>query len=196
MEPNPYEAPKVSSCKPPVARGGTAIIDVARRAALADLTHEYLAGLLTNREFEHRLHSPDLPVLGSHRLTDDPLLSPMLQRLWLFSFVHGEFDTYRLTGEQRLSTERRREILRWILFLRSDRPYEWPPFNVVPFNWSSNFIDPLVSILTLGYWGRVRREALRRETEQFMQSGDYAVWPFMRREHFQVTLAASCPLRT
>jgi hypothetical protein len=162
---------------------------------LADGTHEYLAGMLTTYEFERRLHATDLPVFGAPRPDDDPVLSPMVQRLWLSCYVHGDLDEYRLTNEHKLPTESRREVLRWILFLRSDRQYEWPQFQcLADLNRNAGLIHPLLSLLTLGYWGRVQRETFRREAEQFMLAGDHDVWPFKRREDFQAVLAESCPL--
>jgi hypothetical protein len=164
------------------------MIDVPRRTMLADATHEYLAGMLTNYEYEKRKSEA---AAGLNAF--DPLLDPMLNHLFYFCFAHGDMDEYRLTHEYKLPIARRREVLRWILFLRSDRNYEWPPFQ-----WISGPLvdlrDSLMSLLTWGYWRKRQRRIADEEFQRFKLAGDYDIWPFIRRSDYEATLAAFCPL--
>ncbi len=194
MEVNPYDSPKEARCESLERDGAVLIVDVARRVELAEGTQEYLAGMLTNYEFERRLQATDLPMFRQPRPEDDSVLSPMMQRLWNFCYVHGDLDEYRLTNEYRLPMKIRREVLRWVLFLRSDHHYEWPQLQWGP---DGIFVDighSLLSLLTLGYWRKRQRLIADREFQQFKFAGDYDVWPFIRRSDYEATLASFCPL--
>jgi len=171
------------------------VIDVERRTKLADATHEYLAGMLTNYEYEKRKGEvvTGLSAFTMSRFDTDPLLDPMLQHLVFFNFAHGDLDEYRLTHEYKLTIAQRREVLRWILFLRSDREYEWPPFQWVD-GILADIGHSLMSLLTLGYWRKRQRRIADRDFQHFKLAGDYDVWPFMRRSDYEATLAAFCPL--
>jgi hypothetical protein len=121
----------------------------------------------------------------------------MLERLWLLCFVHGDLEEYRLTGRYRLSDELRQETLRWVLFLRTEREYEWPEFQITAqMRRDASVVQLFTSIGTFGIWGRSQRRAFERDFNQFQSAGEYAVWPFMRRADFEESLAAACPRRS
>ena len=171
------------------------MIDVARRTMLADVTHEYLAGMLTNYEYEKRKGEvvAGLRAFAMPRSDNDPLLAPMLHHLFFFNFAHGDLDEYRLTHEYKLTIAQRREVLRWILFLRSDREYLWPPFQWGLDGFFADIGHSLMSLLTLGYWRKRQRRIFDREFQRFKLAGDYDVWPFICREDYEAALAATCP---
>ena len=173
------------------------MIDAVRRNVLADRVHEYIVGLHTNFDFEQQLFHYDRPILAAPRPDDDPLLSPMLERSWCLCFVHGDLDEYRLTGEYKLPPETRRDVLRWILFLRSDREYEWPVLQLTAqMQRDAGIVHPLLALITFGARGRIPRQKFNHEIEQFMLAGDHDVWPFKRRGDLQDVYVASCPLTT
>ena len=105
-------------------------------------------------------------------------------------------------GRHNVSKSQRREAARMILFLRSDREYEWPPFpRCGPWDTMTGFLSMLgvffggfgllcgmlnafvfsllgKSITTLAW---LSRESKRR-TLAWESSGDYFVWPYLRTE--------------
>lgn len=171
------------------------MIDKARRTALADRIHEYVIGLHTNYEFERLLHEIDRPVFAESQPDDDPVLSPMLERMWCFCFVHGDLDEYRLTGDYGISKKARHEVLRWVLFLRSGMEYEWPVFQLTSqMHRDAGIIHPLLSLFTFGAWGRIQHRNFNAKVKQFESAGDHDVWPFKRRSDFLESYKSACPL--
>ena len=83
-------------------------------------------------------------------------------------------DTYQHKAEKRnaLDREAKRMVSRWVVFLHSDLEYLWPNYTFTGIiNWPLN-------LLTLGWWER-RKE---RRWQQFLEAGDFEVWPFLRKE--------------
>jgi hypothetical protein len=83
-------------------------------------------------------------------------------------------------------------VLRWVLFLRADLEYEWPPLR---------FLNPvlllpvsgcLLSLLTLGLWPRLARA--QSEWQRWRASGQLEVWPFLRRTDYERVYRTFCPL--
>jgi hypothetical protein len=80
-----------------------------------------------------------------------------------------------------------REIVaRWILFLHTDMEYMWPEYSfyqirMCPDNFVMNF-------LTFGLW---RKESLRRKKrwEQYLEAGEFDVWPFLHQSEYQHSLS-------
>jgi hypothetical protein len=68
-------------------------------------------------------------------------------------------------------------VARWLMFLYSDREYQWPETGNSGFrdlhadSWFGNSIRRL-----FGYG---------EKSSEFMAHGDYDVWPFLRREEFE-----------
>jgi hypothetical protein len=72
----------------------------------------------------------------------------------------------------------RREVARWIAFLHSDAEYFWPEYDLLRIvNWPMN-------LLTFGWWERMKR----RRWEEFLQAGDFDMWPFCRQEELEAVL--------
>jgi hypothetical protein len=75
-----------------------------------------------------------------------------------------------------LTAQNRRHVARWVLFLETDLPYEWPVvpmllrLALVPFN-----------IVTLGLVGCVVQRYARR-------GGPSELWPFRRQSDFDAAL--------
>ena len=83
-------------------------------------------------------------------------------------------DTYahKAVGRHALSRELKLEIARWVLFLQSDQEYLWPEYNFI------RIAPGIGSFFTFGWWGR--RE--RTRWNQFLEAGDFSVWPFINKE--------------
>lgn len=86
--------------------------------------------------------------------------------------------------------EQRIHLLRIVLFLRSDLPYEYPAGD------SMSCGSCLLSIATAGLFIPIylwwNREEIRRCRLQF-DLGDASVYPFYRRRDFDAAYARSCP---
>jgi hypothetical protein len=72
-------------------------------------------------------------------------------------------------------SEPRRTIARWITFLHSDSEYLWPEYWILQtVNWPMN-------LLTFGWWERRKK----KRWEQFLEAGDFEVWPYCSREELE-----------
>ena len=143
------------------------MIDRDARNRLAEGIRHLVAGVITNVEFEDRALS---------RSSDPAIAAVFLGGPW---FLYHDIVRYKLRGADRLSPAVRREAARWIIFLKSDLPYEWPVQRrgiLGAVAWVA------LCIFTLGYSARV---AQRR----FAQHGDISVWPFIRRSDFDAAVS-------
>ncbi len=102
------------------------------------------------------------------------------QGAWL---LYSDFTTTRYRGSHRLPRDTRRHIARWLMFLRSSLPYEWPLAS-----WRANLVWLPAHLLTLGLSARLRARKWR-------QSGDYCVWPFRRWSDYRAALRQPVYLR-
>ncbi len=82
--------------------------------------------------------------------------------------IYEDIGEHKAEGKYHLEKKERKEIARWIVFLHSDREYIWPEYSFLQIvNWPMN-------ILTFGWW----EKAKRKKWEQFLEAGDFDVWPF------------------
>ncbi|MGG7565787.1 hypothetical protein ACQ5SO_06435 [Rhodovulum sp. DZ06] len=133
-------------------------VDRTARAWLADAAESWLAGRITNDE----LYVADVPRSA------DPAVAAVRGALWL---------TWDDMREHRCNCDpdTRADIARWILFLRSDRPYAWPRDRVPgadPAGRISRFAR-LRRALFLEDWPLTADEAAA-----ILGGRDYAAWPF------------------
>lgn len=150
-------------------------IDTKARRAMAALIRHLVSGTITNDEFEDRLPRP-------LRSSEDGAVVALYEHAWC---LYNDTFEHRLTGKWRVSDEGRRIVARWILFLHTDLPYEWPAWRFT--GWSSIFRG-LLSLLTLG-------RATRQARAQFEASGDFDVWPFFRRNDYERAVSSPMLLR-
>jgi hypothetical protein len=132
------------------------MIDRVARKTLAQALRALASGQITNDTFERRLPLDSI----------DPAVHEVFQSgAW---YLYGDLDEYRLTGPDKLTRAAKSEIARWILFLETDLPYEWPQLRGWKYlGWM------LGNLITIGVLGRIYRRHLRR-------IGDPDVWPFFR----------------
>lgn len=146
------------------------IIDGQARSAAAEVLRRFIAGQITNDSFEDQV--PE---------TDDPAIWAIWDTCWLF---YDDFKEHRLDGKYRLSPDLRRQLSRWVLFLDSDLPYQWPKMRFPgrdprPFTMR----NPIKRFLT---HGSIHPEL----TEKFLAAGHYPVWPFVSVKDYKAALAA------
>ncbi len=176
------------------------MIDRINRDRLAEALRHLVAGLISNNEYENRIRitrgrlaeALSLCYIVAGMISSSSRIPPMLkdrdraveeifdESSGLFSDLHE----YRLRGKYRLRRDTRIEVARWILFLKSDLPYEWPPWPQFSLHLTFGLLVPFV----------------RRWFRRF---GDFDVWPFIRRADYEKCLTmppyfagSSTPLST
>ena len=142
------------------------MIDREARTKFAQAIRALVAGQITNDEFEDsRL---------SRLNTSDPAIAAIYQEgAW---HLYSDLEEHRLRGKHAISRTDKSHVARWILFLKTDLPYEWPELRGKRF-----FALGLGNLLTLGL-------ANRFYTRWFKQQGDIDVWPFIRRQDYETAL--------
>jgi hypothetical protein len=132
------------------------MVDRERRDQLAGAIRRLTAGLITNDEFE-------AATIASERSQDTAIRS-LRQAAWS---LYDDRRAHRLEGRCRLGKAERRELARWIIFLKSNLEYEWPDLTSWP------WLLAIPNLLTFGLIGRL----VRRWHDQ---CGDAHAWPFIR----------------
>jgi hypothetical protein len=146
------------------------MIDRNARGQMVLLLRRLATGRMTNHEFDAALPTS----------RTDPAVDEIYYRgAWGF---YSDLSEHRLIGRHRLSRTERREIARFILFLKSDLDYEWPRREL----WGE-LLWMLAGLLTLGLAGRLYWRRLGRR-------GDVSVWPFLRGEDFERVVHRPCYL--
>ncbi|HEX3837719.1 MAG TPA: hypothetical protein VHW25_12210 [Steroidobacteraceae bacterium] len=150
------------------------MIDRVARRRLAQGIRHLANGRITNDEFEDQYGH------AAATSTDPGVRGVFWQGAWL---LYSDFTTTRYAGAHRLPRDTRRHIARWIVFLRSPLPYEWPLQS-----WWRNLLWLPAHLLTLGFSARLRARKWRR-------SGEYSVWPFRRWHDYRAALRLPSDLR-
>jgi hypothetical protein len=133
---------------------------VARKQAAETLRH-FVSGQITNHEFIRRYpHSKRDPVIWA---LDDTV--------WC---LYDDISTHKLAGEYATTKEFKNQVARWLMFLYSDEEYLWPRIGRPGFRSSSGSL----------WWSWVFGFG-QSSLKKFMASGDFEVWPFLRREDFE-----------
>jgi hypothetical protein len=146
------------------------MIDRHSRDKMVLLLRQLATGRITNDEFEDR------QPLSSQ----DPAMAEVFYRG--ASGFYSDLDEYRLAGRHRMSRSERREMARFILFLKSDLEYEWPCRTL----WQE-LLWMAAGILTLGLAGRLYRHWMSAH-------GEVRVWPFLRQKDFEQAVRNPCYL--
>lgn len=142
------------------------MIDRIARDRFAQAIRALIAGTITNREFEDKR----LPALD----TADPAIAAICQEgAW---HLYCDLQEHRLRGRHALSRKDKSHVARWVLFLKTDFPYEWPQLRGMRF-----FGLALANLLTLGV-------ANRFHASWFRKHGAMDVWPFMRQADYAAAL--------
>ena len=141
------------------------MIDRQARDNFAEILRHLAAGQITNDEFEDRmpLKSKDAAV---NRI------------FWAGAWhLYDDMREYKLAGKYRLPRDHKREVAKWILFLKSDFEYQYPKSLRV-----LDYIHPLLAIFSLGLAVPILRYYHNKLR-------DPAIWPFSNRIDYEHALA-------
>jgi len=150
------------------------MIDRQARSQLVEGLRHLGNGRITSGEFEGRYGQAAI------RCVDPGVRAVFWRGAWM---LYSDFAETRFAGPRRLPRETRRHIARWIMFLKADRPYEWP----LP-NWWTSLAWLPVHLGTLGFSARFRARRWRA-------SGEFAVWPFLKWSDYRAALRTPVYLR-
>ena len=132
------------------------MVDRKARDKFAELLRHFIAGRITNEEFEDQVPIPskDLAIVEIWWIATSPFFSD---------------DEYTLTGEYRASDDERREIAKCVLFLKTDQEYQWPRHSTLK--------ELLGDLRYLVSFGRVPVYSSKELLDP--TAGDLEVWPFI-----------------
>lgn len=125
----------------------------------AELIRQFLSGRMTNHQYEDRCDA----ILDNADMAVDQIYC----ELWA---GYCDFREHYLGMKHGMTREARRTTARWIMFLHSNRPYEYPTYGCLPM---------LISICTLGM--------IRKPDPK--SAGDSQYWPYFRESDFRHDLA-------
>jgi len=141
------------------------MIDRPKRDNLAHRLRLLAAGQITNDKFEDSL---DL------RSEDAAIWRIYKDGAWS---LYSDLKEYKLVGRDKLPKEVKRDVARVVLFLKSDREFEWREPA-----WYIKTLMAVLGILTIGFIPRwFYRHAWAKQ-------GDINVWPYLRPEDFAADL--------
>src|SRR5512141_1087643 len=134
------------------------MIDEQKRKRLAFHLRQLSVGLTSNDDFESNISDevtngwlPEQYYRSKDSKSDDAVIVPMLELCWT---LYDDTRRHKLIGSDKLSDESLKIIARCILFLHSDKEYEWPYFDI-----KLTLFDMLATLLTLGvYYYQTRKE--------------------------------------
>lgn len=168
------------------------MVDKERRKNLAFHLRQLSVGLISNDEFEESLMDdvtngwlPEQYYRSKEAKSDDLIIQPMLELCW---GLYDDTRNHKLVRSDSLSNEALKIIARCILFLHSDKEYEWPYFNTNNPLLRFSLKDIIFSILTLGHHYRNKREKQLISYYEWQKLGDYEVWPFLRKSDYEKQL--------
>jgi hypothetical protein len=167
------------------------MIDKERRRKLAFHLRQLSVGLTTNDDFENAITEdvsdgwlPEQYYRSkkAKEEQEDQIIRPMLELCW---GLYDDTKQHKLIGSHELPAESLKIIARCILFLLSDKEYEWPYFHFNNPLFKFSLIDLILSILTLGHHYRDKKENQIISYYEWQKLGDYNVWPFYRNSDYQ-----------
>ncbi|MEO9824559.1 MAG: hypothetical protein ABJF50_09115 [Paracoccaceae bacterium] len=146
------------------------IVDRPARDTAAQLLRNFVSGKVSNDAFE-----------DAQPTTHDLAIDAIWDTAWVF---YDDSKEHRLIGKYRLPPDQRRACVRWILFLYSDHLYEWPTIYLPGIDPASrtqrNFLKRLFSM---------HQHLNEDQVMNFMSTGHYPVWPFLRVADYKKALA-------
>ena len=168
------------------------MVDLARRKELAYHLRHLVVGLISNDEFEEEIldnvsfgYLPEHYYSSKQAKFDDPIIRPILELSWC---LYSDLENHTLTGKHTLSDEDLENIARIILFLNSDFEYEWPYFDRINLLIRLSFKDLLFTALSLGQHYVVKLNERKEQYQEFRNTGDHEIWPFINKEQYEQQL--------
>ena len=170
------------------------MIDKERRKKLALHLRHLSVGLISNDDFEgavmedvtdgwlpEHYHCSKLAKSED----DDPIIRPMLELCW---GLYNDTRNYKLVKSDALKEDALKIIARCILFLHSDKEYEWLYLNLNNSLLQFSLKDLIFSVITPGHHYRTKKEQQIISYYEWQKLGDYDVWPFLRKTDYQAQL--------
>lgn len=165
------------------------MVDLERRKILAYHLRHLVVGLISNDKFEESITDdvsfgwlPEQYYRSKEAKSDDPIIRPMLELCWC---LYSDLENHTLSGKYQLSDKELKDIARFILFLNSDVEYEWPYFDRINLLIRFSFKDLLFTALTLGQHYGVKLNERKEQYEEFKNTGDHHLWPFINKEQYE-----------
>jgi len=115
----------------------------------------------------------------------DPIIKPMLELCW---GLYDDTRNHKLEKSNAVTKDALKIIARCILFLHSDKEYEWPYFNTNNPLLRFSLQDLILSVITLGHDYRNKREEHLISYYEWQKLSAYDVWPFFRKGDYQEQL--------
>ena len=145
-------------------------VDVAARKSAATTLRKFMSGQITNDKFE-----VTMPI------TSDPSIGAAWESAWLY---YSDMQRHKLIGNHRRHPDARKQWSRWILFLDSNLPYQWPEI-------AEHHNDPHKGPQT-GFIQMLRRAFGRKTLTTGQRSqinrAQFAVWPFFSQRDYRQAL--------
>ena len=135
-------------------------VDIAARKQYAELLRQFMSGRMTNDDFVSRE-----PIES-----DDAAICAISEQAW---FLYDDIRTHRLSGRWRITGDGRHAVARWILFLKTDLEYTWPPL----LRGGPLFQYIFQCLITFG-------AAIGERRRTWECAGDRDVWPFAARSDY------------
>lgn len=130
-----------------------------KRRRAKELIDKFLNCDITNTDFAYAFPADN----------DDRALRAIRSNLWPY---YCDTHVHKLEGTHSLGDEEKELFRRCSAFLRSGLEYEWPPHRWIGFRYG------LMRLLGLG-------KRVEEGFESFKKHGDFAVWPFIRRQDYE-----------
>jgi hypothetical protein len=134
------------------------MIDIEARKKAAEVARRFVAGQISNFEFENEFPS-----------SKDPAIWAIEDTLWCF---YDDFEEHHLKGKWSVPEETKSLMIRWVMFLYSREEYGWPQISC-----------PGVRPIEYGLFGRLFNRHKRQH--EFLSSGDIEYWPFITKESYE-----------
>ena len=168
------------------------MVDTERRKKLAFHLRHLSVGLITNDDFESNLMDdvtngwlPEQYYRAKEAKVDDPIIQPTLELCW---GLYDDTRQHKLKGSDKLPDQSLKVIARCILFLQTDREYEWPYFDTNSPLFKFSLGEIILSILTLGQYYRVKRKEKEEAFLEFQKLGNFDIWPFLKMDSYEAQL--------
>ena len=130
------------------------------RTQYAELVRHFLSGRMTNHEYE--------TACDTFLKSNDDAIGLVYDKLWC---EYCDLREHRMGRRHGMTREGRRIAARWIMFLRSGRPYEYRHMK---------YPNCLIALLTLGL--------VRGYENPANDSDERDWWPYYRRSDFEADL--------
>ena len=132
------------------------------RDKAAELLRQFASGRITNFELENCWPS-----------SKDQAILNLDSTIWCF---YDDFKEHKLQGPFALTPKMKRVVARWIVFLHTNEPYQWP-------NIAYPGVRPLHRSWIVRRLGLIN--LVTRAEQRFMNAGSFEVWPFISVQSYE-----------